>query len=599
MTEAGPNPYVGPLPFKREEGQRFFGREREARNLLARVISEQLVLFYAQSGAGKSSLINTRLIPQLQAAGFGVLPVGRVSGALPAGAGAVDNIFVFNLCLSLDKSQGDPGRFSRMPLKAFLARLTTPDGERYYYQAESEVESGDYESAPSVLIIDQFEEIITTSPEHWPQRADFFRQLDQAMAADPLLWVVLTLREDYIAALEPYAYLLAGKLRARFYMQRMGYEAALEAVEQPARLGGRPFAGGVAQTLVDNLRQIRTPQTPPSPSYEGGLRGVGQYVEPVQLQVVCYQLWENLHQRAGDGVEASAGPPPKGSTPYAPDTTTGSIADRQGFKTPSAPGREITAADLETLGNIDTALAKFYEQALQKTLTSPLPLSSSQERGPGGEVSENQLRTWFDQKLITEAGTRGTVYQGPHETAGLPNGAVTLLAGQYLLRAEIRAGGTWYELVHDRFIEPIQQSNRAWREQRLRQNPLLQAAQSWLDSGRDPAQLYQGQQLQAALAGLDRANLEPLAREFLEAGEEAQRRRELAAATRQARRLRWFVGALALGLLILLGAATFAWNQSLEAEAQRLEADAARTLAEARREEAETAQAEAIAVTGG
>ena len=35
------------------------------------------------------------------------------------------------------------------------------------------------------------------------------------MLDDPNLWVVLALREDYIAPLEPYAPLLADRLRAR------------------------------------------------------------------------------------------------------------------------------------------------------------------------------------------------------------------------------------------------------------------------------------------------------------------------------------------------------------------------------------------------
>jgi hypothetical protein len=146
--------------------------------------------------------------------------------------------------LSLDQSQGDPRRFSPMPLSHFLGRLTSPDGERYFYDAEAEalrhsLGSQDtmevYEPTPVVLIIDQFEEIVTAHPEYWPQRADFFRQLDEAMAADPLLWVVLSLREDYVATLEPYSSLLADKLRARFYMQRMGSLTNL--------LIGRPMDG--------------------------------------------------------------------------------------------------------------------------------------------------------------------------------------------------------------------------------------------------------------------------------------------------------------------------------------------------------------------
>jgi len=52
MVEAAVNPYVGPRTFTYAERERFFGREREARELLSLVISERLVLFYAQSGAG-------------------------------------------------------------------------------------------------------------------------------------------------------------------------------------------------------------------------------------------------------------------------------------------------------------------------------------------------------------------------------------------------------------------------------------------------------------------------------------------------------------------------------------------------------------------
>jgi hypothetical protein len=79
------NPYVGPSTFAYEQHTLFFGRESEARDLLAWVLSERLLLFYAQSGAGKSSLLHTRLIPRLQEEkNFVVLPVGRVSGDLPA-----------------------------------------------------------------------------------------------------------------------------------------------------------------------------------------------------------------------------------------------------------------------------------------------------------------------------------------------------------------------------------------------------------------------------------------------------------------------------------------------------------------------------------
>jgi hypothetical protein len=89
MADHTVNPYVGPRTFEEGDANIFFGREREARDLLSLVISEPLVLFYAQSGAGKSSVINTRLIPGLREEGFMVLPVARVGGEIPEGVSEV------------------------------------------------------------------------------------------------------------------------------------------------------------------------------------------------------------------------------------------------------------------------------------------------------------------------------------------------------------------------------------------------------------------------------------------------------------------------------------------------------------------------------
>jgi WD40 repeat protein len=551
-------PYVGPRTFEEKDSRFFFGREREARELLSLVISEPLVLFYAQSGAGKSSLINTRLVPGLRQEGFEILPIGRLSGKLPVGIAEVGNIFVFNLLLSLDQSQAEAERLTHTSLRDYLETLkrTTPEDEGY--------------AAPArVLLIDQFEEIFTAHLDRWQERKDFFRQLRQAMHRDPLLWVVLTLREDYVAALDPYGHALPGKLRARFHMQRMGYQAALEAVRKPAEENDRPFAPGVAEALVDNLRRVHI--------HSQAKPHLGEFVEPVQLQVVCYQLWENLKAR---------------------------------------PSAQITHHDLQELGDVDTALAQFYEGAIASVLSE-----TSQ--------SEIELRTWFERQLITESGTRGTVYQGEEKTGGLANRTVQLLASQFLLRAEIRAGGTWYELVHDRFIEPILQANQVWRSG---QSDLVQSALAWEESGRVEDNLCRGYRLQAALTRVSGQPLEPLVEDFLVASrklnraleeKEAARQRQLEQAqalaeaehrraeeqTQASRRLRRLAVALAAVFLLALVAGVLAWTQrqtavaeararataQAQAEAEALARATAQALAEAGQVEAEAAQATAVA----
>ncbi|MDM8524828.1 WD40 repeat domain-containing protein [Desulfococcaceae bacterium HSG8] len=465
MSKKYDNPYVGPRAFEANEAELFFGREREARDIAAMVVSNRLVLFYAQSGAGKSSLIKTRLISKLtEQEDFIVLPIGRVSGDLPPGVAAVDNIFLFNLYLSLaDKDQRDPGRFTKtdqLTLSLFLANLVTEDGIRYHYDDTCPSDGGhgiDDESPPYVLIIDQFEEIVTGHPDRWQDREEFFRNLGQAMIDDPSLWVLLTLREDYAAALDPYAHLIPGRMKSRFYMQRMKYDSALEAIRKPASLGKRPFAEGVAEKLADNLRRIRIQ----------GSTGTaeGQFADPVQLQVVCYQLWEDLEKRDPDHQKSA-----------------------------------ITDADFAEPGDADTALAHFYEQAVTAT---------ARESG----TSEAELRNWFQDKLITKAKTRGTVFQSDEETEGLPNEQVALLENRYLIRRETRAGGRWYELSHDRFIGPISESNACWMAGK--------------EGGRDENLLYEGSQPDEAGKIPNKEILEQIITNFLNKSRKAGDRKHI------------------------------------------------------------------------
>ena len=104
-----PSPYVGPVPFQRSDESKFYGREVEADDLACLVEAHQVVLLYAQSGAGKSSLINAKLIPILETHRNCELLVARpgrscLQASLPIGEGT--NAFIFNI-LS-DWSQNRP-----------------------------------------------------------------------------------------------------------------------------------------------------------------------------------------------------------------------------------------------------------------------------------------------------------------------------------------------------------------------------------------------------------------------------------------------------------------------------------------------------------
>src|SRR5688500_17046963 len=166
MSTQHTNPYVGPRTFLKNESHLFFGRDREARDLLALVNSEKLVLFYAQSGAGKSSLINTRLIPSLEAKKYEVLRVGRVGGEDSLGI-EIENIYVFNLMRSLIQQDIQPDVLSELRLTAFLSRLQcrVDENDNEYFCDLTLSPGQGSGTTRRVLIIDQFEEIFSTHPE--------------------------------------------------------------------------------------------------------------------------------------------------------------------------------------------------------------------------------------------------------------------------------------------------------------------------------------------------------------------------------------------------------------------------------------------------
>jgi WD40 repeat protein len=511
MSTDRQNPYIGPCTFRREDGHLFFGRDREAADLEALVASEKLVLFYAQSGAGKSSLINARLIPSLEDKLFEVLPVARLGGDAPVGV-EVENIYIFNLICSLQRRGSAPNLFRSLTLSRFLEKLNE-DEEGYFYDpdlTESLRSTFDPTPWPRILIIDQFEEIFSTKIEAWQQREQFFRQLAQAMQDDPFLWILLVMREDFIAALDPYVHILPKGLRVRYYMERLSHEAAVKAIRRPVEMR-RPYAEGVAEKLAEDLSRVKVQKPDGTTGTEPG-----QYIEPVQLQVVCYSLWENL--------------PPEGI--------------------------EITEKDLQDVGDVNQSLARYYDQRVSEVARVK-------------HVRERLIRDWFDQKLITAGGIRNLVLQERETPPGGLDDEVIQALQSDLVRAEQRGGATWYELTHDRLVEPILASNKKWFELNL--SPLQRQALLWEDQGRNDNWLLQDQAYMEVQPWVEehRDELTDPEMEFLEASRK-QRDRQLQESRRRRRFTTAITAVAAVALILLFVAVGFALEAQKQAEISRV-----------------------------
>src|ERR1700756_3743851 len=90
-------PYVGPVSFRPEDEPIFFGREHEADDLISLVVAYPVTLLYAASGAGKTSLINAKLLPALRERDATVLGPARVTGPEESLHSHPENVFSFFL----------------------------------------------------------------------------------------------------------------------------------------------------------------------------------------------------------------------------------------------------------------------------------------------------------------------------------------------------------------------------------------------------------------------------------------------------------------------------------------------------------------------
>ncbi len=359
------------------------------------------------------------------------------------------------------------------------------------------------------LFFDQFEELFTADPIDVDAKREFLAELGEALR-NRSRWAIISMREDFAAHLDPYLKLFPTRLRATFRLDLLGPQAARAAIQGPMSAAGVTFDDAAATALVDDLRTVQV-QRGSERVDEPGLT-----VEPVQLQVVCRRLWSLLN----------------GAT-------------------------AITTEHMSELGDVDHALRDFYDEVVGEVVAAT-------------GVRERVLRAWVSDELITEQGYRDQVQYGPPDDT---RGAVLpALEDAHLVRADRRRNTVWYELAHDRLVDPIRHSNDVWLDEHL--SDLQRGARTWEDQRRNDRALFVGADLQAAEAWATEHPEEvgESEEEFLAACHDEQERIEKDARTR--RRTRILAIAMTAVAILAVAALVFSFVQWRSVEDQKDRAEA-------------------------
>jgi hypothetical protein len=243
-----------------DEAAKFFGRERETEVLLSDIVATRLVLLFARTGSGKTSLINAGARPRLE----------RELG--------YRTFYV--------RVERDPVKSARTALKAARLLPKRIVHKSLAFQLRDTVRRL---RKPVVVFFDQFEEFFLYVAHSAPEKAHQFIANVGELYRDHGSGVhfVFSFREEFFIEMDmfrdeiPTIFHNDSNLRL-LWLDR---EQAREAVMEPARAARFKVDDDLAERLLSDLAQEDR-------------AGTGR-VEPARLQIVCDTLWrERAHGRA-------------------------------------------------------------------------------------------------------------------------------------------------------------------------------------------------------------------------------------------------------------------------------------------------------------
>ncbi|GAA2348377.1 TIR domain-containing protein [Streptomyces kunmingensis] len=512
-------PYPGLGPFAPEDAAVFFGRSEKTEELLKRLQptlahgAGRFVAIMGPSGSGKSSLLRAGLLPRLHERRnrWEVLPPMR-PGQYPTRELARSLVLAFGSHGSVRSEDEvlrrlDTGSTALMDLVSELSRA-------------GEEGSAGGERRSVLMVVDQAEELIRRTGVE--EQRSFLRLLSGALSEESPLWVVATVRSEFLSA-DPERAGLTEAVNETLPVEPLSRALLPEVIGLPARRAGVEFAPGLVERIAEDTTG-----------------GDG-------LSLMAYTL-RDLYDRVGpEGVITTADYEAVGGVVGAMEGRADALLD-----------------DLTRRGHGETVLPTLLKLATVEGDEEPTRRRLPRSALDGDEATV--VDAFVDAHLLTSGGGGGGGGGGP---AGGTAGA------EAVEEATV-------EVAHEALLRqwpPLRKAIGDSRESLRMRSDLERLAADWNRSGRDEAYLLRGGRLAdvGGWAAEHTGELTPVESRFLAAAQ-ALAARELNAAQRSNRRLRGLAAGLAVLLILTLLSAGLAYksNQQAQSRARLAQADALR-----------------------
>ena len=250
------NPFPGLRPFRRNEDYLFFGRESQVDAMVDKLAATRFLAVVGPSGSGKSSLVNCGLEPTLYrglmaTAGTrwlvahmrpGIDPIGHLAEALGIGALLKDFEAAHLSAAELIKATL---RMSKRGLIDIFEQARLP------------------ENANLLVVVDQFEELFRYSklaksglPADTEVNEDSIAFVNLILAtrtADVPIYVVLTMRSDFLGDCAKFAGLPEAINASQYLIPRMSRDERRAAITGPVHVSGAEITPVLVTRLVNDV----------------------------------------------------------------------------------------------------------------------------------------------------------------------------------------------------------------------------------------------------------------------------------------------------------------------------------------------------------
>ena len=243
-------PFVGLRAMTEQEADRFFGRDKEKLELIARMRRHRLVAIKAESGSGKSSLAQAGLVYEFRGGAFEdtsrLRPDDATWHVVVMKPGSDPMAGLKDAIDTAARAMGMVGE-DRSKLRR---RVVVADPYEAAHAIRCDLPK---ESTETLLIVDQFEELLTQTPEN--QRQQFIEMLlSLTKESGRGFRILLTVRYDYFNLCRPpeetsesdhygpqrvlYEALTANEQDAVYPLRRISERGLEEAIRRPLSMAG-------------------------------------------------------------------------------------------------------------------------------------------------------------------------------------------------------------------------------------------------------------------------------------------------------------------------------------------------------------------------